>query len=100
MSGTGPERPGPGGISDELRPYVDRSEAEGIDRVGERLEAARPIPRAAFRAELRARLGRLGTAEPRWRPRHLGRLVAAYVGSGLLLLAVAGIGLAGVGPLG
>jgi hypothetical protein len=89
----------PGGISDELRPYVDRDEAAGIDRLGERLLTERPFPRAAFRAELRARLRERASARPAWRPRHLRRLVAAYVGSGLLLLVIAAIGLAGAGPL-
>jgi IS5 family transposase len=87
-------------MSDELRPYVDRSEAEAIDRIAERLLAERPAPRAAFRAALNARLlelaGSRGTA---WRPRRLRALVAAYAGSGVALLAIAAIGLAGVGPL-
>jgi hypothetical protein len=93
------DRP-PAGISEELRPYIDRGEAEGIDRTAERLAAERPIPRAQFRADLRAHLLELsGRAPAQWRPRRLGRLVAAYVGSGAVLLAVAAIGLAGAGPL-
>jgi len=90
---------GPGGISDELRPYVDRDEVEGIDRLGERLRAERPFPRAPFRAELRAHLRDRAGSRPAWRPRHLRRLAAAYAGSGLALLAIAAIGLAGAGPL-
>jgi hypothetical protein len=87
-------------ISDELRPYVDLSEAEAIDRTGERLFSERPVPRAAFRAELRAHLGEeLGSARSAWRPRRLRVLVSAYAGSGLVLLLVAAIGLAGAGPL-
>jgi hypothetical protein len=85
------------GISDELRPYVDSGEIEGIDRVGERLDAERPIPRAAFRAELQ---GRLASMPSPWRPQRLGLAVAAYAGSGFLLMALAAIGLAGAGPLG
>jgi hypothetical protein len=88
---------GPGGISDELRPYVDRPETDGIDRVGERLEKERPVPRAAFRAELQSSL--VASRTP-WRPRRLGRAIAAYAGSGFLLLAVAALGLTGAGPLG
>ena len=88
------------GISDELRPYVDRSEAEGIDLIGERLLAERPAPRAAFRAALHAHLAELvGSRRIAWRPRRLRALVAAYAGSGAVLLAIAAIGLAGAGPL-
>jgi hypothetical protein len=89
----------PGGVSDELRPYVDRSEAESIDQVAARLERERPRPRPAFRSELRARLDRRASERPVWRPRRLRVLVGAYLGSGLLLMGIAAIGLAGVGPL-
>ena len=88
------------GISDELRPYVDRSEAEEIDQIGERLLAERPAPRAAFRAALRAHLAELaGSRRTAWRPGRLRALVAAYAGSGVVLLAIAAIGLTGAGPL-
>ena len=64
----------------------------------ERLETERPIPRLAFRGGLRRSLmaeleGVVG------RPDRLGLMVAAYSGSGLALLLVVGLGLAGVGPL-
>ncbi|MDP9244981.1 MAG: hypothetical protein M3O77_07840 [Chloroflexota bacterium] len=88
-----------GGISDELRPYVDRAEADEIDRVAQRL-SERPIPAAPFRARLRAQLAERAIEPAGWRPRRLGLLVTAYAGSGLALLAVAAIGLAGTGPLG
>lgn len=88
-----------GGISDELRPYVDRHEAEAIDRVGERLLSERQRPRPAFRAELRAQLSAKAPAREQWRPKRLRVLVAAYLGSGLTLLAVAAVGLSGAGPL-
>ena len=90
----------PGGISDELRPYVDRSQAEAIDEVGRRLESERPVPRAGFRAELRAHLAEHGRRPATWRPRRLGLAIAGYAGSGLVLLVVAAVGLAGAGPLG
>ena len=85
------------GISRELRPYVDSAESEALDRVGERLERERPIPSPAFRSELGVRLS--SRREP-WRPRRLGLAVAAYAGSGLLVLTVAALGLGGTGPLG
>lgn len=85
------------GISRELRPYVDSGEAEAIDRIGQRLEAERPLPRPGFRSALQLRLA--NRREP-WRPRRLGLAVAGYLGSGFALLAVAAVGLAGTGPLG
>ena len=87
------------GIADELRPYVDRHETEGINALGERLRDGRPIPRAAFRAALRATLSAGAPALSDWRPRRLRLLVACYVGCGCVLLGVAAIGLAGAGPL-
>ncbi len=71
---------------------------EGLDRVATRLEAERPIPRAAFRGDLRRTLladaGRRPAAPPRLR-----LLIAGFASSGTVLLAIAAIGLAGVGPL-
>ena len=90
----------PAGISHELRPYVDSTEAEGIDRVAEQLRSEHPLPRAAFRSQLRAHLTELARTRPTWRPRHLPRLVLAYAASGAALLAIAAIGLSGTGPLG
>jgi len=85
----------------ELRPYLDRAEAEGLDELADRLERGRPVPRAGFRAELRAQLTELHSKRPvAWRPKSLRRLVAAYSGAGSLLLAIAGLGLTGAGPLG
>lgn len=68
-----------------------------LDEVARRLEAERPVPRPGFRGDLRRRL--VADSE---RPLALGRarrLVFAYSGSGFCLLAVAAVGLAGVGPL-
>jgi hypothetical protein len=89
----------PAGISDELRPYIDSHEIEGIDGIGEALKGERPLPRPAFRSELRALLSSREQERVGWRPRRLGVLVAAYLGSSVLLLAIAAIGLAGAGPL-
>ena len=60
------------------------------------LSAERPVPRAGFRAELRLSLLRGRAAR---RPRRLSLLIAAYTGSGSLLIVVAALGLGGVGPL-
>ena len=68
-----------------------------LDEIARRLEAERRMPRPAFRGDLRRLL--VASSE---RPLALGRvrrLVFAYAGSGFCLLAVAAVGLAGVGPL-
>ena len=59
------------------------------------LERSRPVPRPAFRGRLARELRGPSDDLPRVR-----RLIAAYAGSGLLLLAVVAAGLAGAGPLG
>jgi hypothetical protein len=99
MSTDGKDQAG-GRFSEELRPYVDRSEADEINRTGERLLDAKPVPRTEFRTELHAQLSSGLRQRPVARqPRRLGQLVAAYAGSGFLLLLVAALGLAGAGPL-
>ena len=61
-----------------------------------RLRSERPVPRAAFRSVLRRSL----LASPQAsRPRRLRLLIGAYAGSGVALLLVAMVGLAGGGPL-
>ena len=70
-------------------------ESEPLER---RLLEQRALPSAGFRSRLRtdllASLNRRGVA-----PKRLRLLVAAYGGSGLVLLMVAALGLAGAGPL-
>lgn len=85
-------------ISVELGPHVEAEEADDIDAVAERLLAVHPLPRPAFRACLRARLSEL-EGHPAWPQARLRAHVAAYAGSGSFLLAVAALGLAGIGPL-
>ena len=67
--------------------------------VAERLETERPVPRAAFRGELRRHLV-AGMAKHRARPARLRLLINAWAGSGSALLAFAAAGLAGIGPFG
>ena len=88
-----------GHISRELQPYVDRHEAELVDRLGERLIEERAVPPPRFRAQLHARLAALAATPGAMGPRRLGLVVAANIGAGLGLLGVAALGLAGVGPL-
>ncbi len=88
-------------ISDELRPYVNRADAEMIDATADDLQEARAVPRPAFRAELKARLVDLGEKGSfGWRPRNLKTAIGAYAVCGLALLIVAAVGVAGSGPLG
>lgn len=67
------------------------------DPTAERLHAERPVPRAGFRAELRARLL---AAERRYHaaPPRIRVLIGAYAGSGAALLLIAAVGVAGAGP--
>jgi hypothetical protein len=71
---------------------------EHLDRIAARLEAERPIPRPAFRGELRRELTRTALRRPAAPPR-LRVMIASFAGSGIALLAIAAIGLAGGGPL-
>ena len=66
--------------------------------VARRLEEERPVPRAGFRAELRSKLLTAGR-EPAWAGGRLRLRIAAYAGSGVALLAIAAVGVAGAGPL-
>jgi hypothetical protein len=71
---------------------------EELDPVAQRLQSERPVPRAAFRGDLRRRLLAEAQDQPTV-PRRLELLIAAYAGSGVVLLAVAVVSVAGIGPL-
>jgi hypothetical protein len=77
---------------------IPEEEREDLVILGGRLIGSRPAPRAAFRAELRQRLGLSSGHVSAPRPERLRVLIASYVGSGLLLLGVGAVGLAGFGP--
>lgn len=79
-------------------PELVPGERQQLARIGERLRAERPIPRPAFRGALGRRL--LDQLEPsRPRSSRVRVLIAAYAGSGLCLIAIAALGVAGAGPL-
>jgi hypothetical protein len=85
----------------ELDPILPPEQRDDLVRLSERLGADRPIPSPGFRGNLRRRL--LGTSsQPRRQPSAAAarfRLWAAgYTAVGALCLAVAAIGLAGIGP--
>jgi hypothetical protein len=66
-----------------------------------RLQAERPIPAPAFRGRLRRHLleqTRGGAYRPSFGGFSVRTLAAGYLGAGLILLVVAGVGLAGGGP--
>jgi hypothetical protein len=85
----------------DLEVGIDDAEHARLSEMGERLVRDRPVPGAAFRGTLRARLsrrrnvwvGEKWTSGDRWRP-----LAATYSCLGVLLLAVAAFGVAGAGP--
>lgn len=82
----------------DLGPDVAPGEPEALLALADRLERDRPIPSSGFRGELRRGLLTNVGAQPT-RPQRLGALISAYAGSGVVLLAVAVLGVAGVGPL-
>lgn len=88
----------PKGIRDDLDPTLPPDEADALAALGERLLAERPLPAPVFRGTVRRRFSNAGS-ELAWRPRRLRALVTAYAAAGALLLAVAAVGLAGIGPL-
>jgi hypothetical protein len=72
-------------------------EREELESLMQRLRR-RPVPRARFRGELRRRLLAAAEQQPS-QPQRLRLLTAAYAGSGVVLLAIAALGVAGAGPL-
>lgn len=79
---------------DDFEPGITASEHEQLERLAARLVADRPVPRAAFRGELRRRIATTQPVAPGLRLR-----VATYLASGVALLAVAALGVNDVGPL-
>lgn len=76
----------------------DPGERDFLLALAARLERGRPVCSAGYRGELRrSLLARLG-AQPT-RPERLKALVFAYSASGLVMLAVAALGVGGIGPL-
>jgi hypothetical protein len=84
-------------MSDEFDDILDgRDGHEDLEGIARMLQSERPLPSPAFRGQLARRL-RVGASQPRTR-----RLRARAIGmatAGVLLLAVAGVGVAGQGPL-
>ena len=82
----------------DLGPDEAPGEADALLALADRLEQERPIPSSGFRGNLRRTLlTRIGPGSAQ--PQRVGSLIGAYAGSGVVLLAVAALGIAGVGPL-
>lgn len=85
---------------EDFPPDLPPREIELLAAMAETLEDSRPLPRPEFRGELRRRLagGRPRPAkarQARWQP-----AAASYAVLGTTLLALAAVGLTGVGPFG
>jgi len=89
--------PDPDSIRRDLPPELEPAEAERAVELGLQLSAARPLPDPNFRGELRRLLAGARAARA-VAPRRVRALAASYALCGLLLLAVAGVGVAGSGP--
>jgi hypothetical protein len=77
-----------------LDPKLKPAEREELLETARLLERTRPVPRPAFRGRLARHLHTPPTGSERVR-----LLIGAYAGSGLALLLLVAIGLAGAGPL-
>jgi hypothetical protein len=77
----------------DFDPSSPADELDQLDQLASRLVADRPVPRAAFRGELRRRVVRTPHA------RRVRLRVVAYLASGIALLAIAALGVNDVGPL-
>jgi hypothetical protein len=89
--------PDPRRIGDDLPPGLEPAELERMAAIARRLEQARPLPAPGFRGQLRRRLADAEAAGA-MAPRRARSLALSYAASGLLLLAVAAIGVVGSGP--
>jgi len=91
------ERPTPlADFTDRLAAHLglEREDRVRLTETADLLREERPLPQASFRGALARRLSVAPAPLQGLRLR-----IAAYAASGALLLAIAGIGLVGVGPL-
>jgi hypothetical protein len=78
---------------DDFEPGIPADERERLERLASRLVGDRPVPRPAFRGDLRRQIARAPQA------RRLRLRVVGYLVSGVALLAIAALGVNDVGPL-
>jgi hypothetical protein len=81
----------------ELDPEIPEGERKSLARVAAQLASDRPVPSARFRGQLRRDLV-AAQPKPLWRPRRLKLTIGAYAASGLVLMLLALVGIAGAGP--
>jgi hypothetical protein len=81
----------------ELAVNLEPEEARALEEVAERLSDTPAPPSRRFRSELTERFASVLPA-PRWRPENPATTAALLVLLGVILLALAAIGLAGAGP--
>jgi hypothetical protein len=79
----------------DLDPELEASERDELLALAVRLKEQRPVPRARLRSAIRARLLGDTASVPRSR---VAALILGYGASGTLLLAIAAVGLVGLGP--
>lgn len=83
-------------MSDEFDDILHPDDRAELEQIARMLESARPLPRPAFRGKLARHLGEAQAAPA---SRRLRVKVLSLGTTGLLLLAVAGLGVAHRGPL-
>lgn len=83
----------------DLSPDLDLADADVLAAMGDGLRHRRPVPRAAFRGDLRRLLVADAPELALGRPSRLWAWVGASWTGGLGLLAFAALSVAGAGPL-
>ncbi len=83
----------------DFSPDLDSADADALAAMGNGLRHGRPVPRAAFRGDLRRVLLADGSKPVPGRPARLWAWAGASWAGGLALLAVAALSVAGSGPL-
>ena len=81
---------------DDIEGGVTADERAALASIAERIERDRPVPAARFRGDLRRRLEGSERGTPALARR---RLALSYLIGGAGMLALAAIGLVGLGPL-
>ena len=82
-------------IERELEPWIEPGERQALLSIAARLAEERPVPAAGLRSAIRARL--LGVSGHQ-SGSGVRALILAYGSTGAFLLALAAVGLAGIGP--
>jgi hypothetical protein len=82
----------------DIRHDLEPGTPDELIQLAERLRDARPLPKPAFRGELRRRL--VARSEHLVAPPRLRVLITRYAAAGTALLIVGAVSAAGAGPLG